>query len=262
MKLRLSPITVVAGAVSLGLHGFLLSQWPSPFVQPPSWTSSEPMTVIYVPAWIEGRQVNARSAALTSTPALRQGSPRGRSPEPELRSASGHGSAGQSPRRASAESAGPRASLGPVSPVRRTAIPEGADGAAPANQAGVGSRQAPAITSSFDARSVPSLLTPADFAAYQYKQLVRDRLRRAIRYPARANGGDGSVRLQLTVGRTGALQAASCEEASVPLFAAAAMEGVEAAAPFPPMPDDLTLASETYEFFIAFLPNADPELSP
>ncbi|MBI4227973.1 MAG: TonB family protein [Candidatus Omnitrophica bacterium] len=229
-------IAVVAGALSVGLHGFLLMQWPGPFVQPPRWQSSEPITVTYLPAWEPLNEASRR--AWPPGPAA--------SPLEKPSGAAKRVSDRRVPR--AGAPARPQRGMGGI--------------VDPREDGGVGSRQDPAVSP--HARPVPSLLTPADFAAFQYKQAVRARLQRAIRYPAQANGGQGSVRLQLTIGRTGALQAASCDEPSAPVFAEAAMEGMTAAAPFPPMPAELTLASETYEFFVAFLPGEDAtiELSP
>lgn len=107
----------------------------------------------------------------------------------------------------------------------------------------------------------PSLLTPQDFASYRHKQLVRQQLRRTIRYPAHAKLQSGSVRLYLTISRDGKVWTAACQDATAPLFEEAAMDGIQAAGQFPPMPDELPDTSVLYEFLVAFVPGGETTIS-
>ncbi|MBI4313617.1 MAG: hypothetical protein HY594_02250 [Candidatus Omnitrophica bacterium] len=103
-------------------------------------------------------------------------------------------------------------------------------------------------------------MTPADFARYRYKQILRHRLERAIGYPAGQQ--PGRVALSLTVRRDGQIQQAACEEGRSSLLGKAAVEGVARAQPFPRFPEDLPSDRETYEFLIAFEPAGNSSVSP
>ena len=109
----------------------------------------------------------------------------------------------------------------------------------------------------------PSWLMPEAMATFRYRQTVRACLQRTIRYPAAlGTSARGTVRLLVTIGRDGKVQAATCAEASAPAFEEAAMDGVAAAGPFPPIPETVPDASLTYEFLVAFVPGADATINP
>ena len=99
-------------------------------------------------------------------------------------------------------------------------------------------------------------------ATFRYRQTVRARLQRAIRYPAALGASArGTVRLLVTIGRDGKVQAATCAEASAPAFEEAAMDGVAAAGPFSPISEAVPDAPLVCEFLVAFIPGAEASLS-
>lgn len=104
----------------------------------------------------------------------------------------------------------------------------------------------------------PSWLTPEAMATFRYRQTVRARLQRVIRYPvALGTSARGTVRLLLTIGRDGKVQAATCAEASAPAFEEAAMDGVSAAGPFSQIPETVPDAPLVCEFLVVFVPGAE-----
>ncbi len=108
----------------------------------------------------------------------------------------------------------------------------------------------------------PSLLTPADFARFRYKQMVRARLQRAILYPRGHAFEGGRARLRLTITREGQVASASCTSGESPVFEESVMAGVTAAGPFPAFPAELSVSQETYEFLVAYTPGAAASVSP
>lgn len=112
-------------------------------------------------------------------------------------------------------------------------------------------------------RPIPSVLTPGDFAAFRLKQQLRHRLQQAILYPAAAGpAGRGQARIRVTIGRDGRVCAAAVLAADAALFEAAAMAGIMAVEPLPPLPVEITEETVAYEFLIAFTPGAETTISP
>ena len=110
--------------------------------------------------------------------------------------------------------------------------------------------------------TVPSWLTPEAMTTFRYRQTIRTRLQRAIRYPAAlGTSARGTVRLLVTIGRDGKIQAATCAEASALAFEEAAMDGAAGASPFPPIPDEIPGAPLVCEFLVAFVPGAEASIN-
>ena len=108
----------------------------------------------------------------------------------------------------------------------------------------------------------PSWLNSEAMAEFRYRQTVRTRLQRAIRYPvALGPSARGTVRLLVTIGPAGRVETASCAEATAPVFEEAAMDGVAAAGLFPPIPDEVPKAPVTCEFLVAFVPGAEASVN-
>ena len=170
---------MLAAAVSIGLHGFLLTQWPSPVVQVPRWTSAETIRITYLPSPGPPRVDGVSRAAMRRLTPVHAAA----------------ASSGQEPRMANPA----------VPPLPSVAVP-----AAPP-------RPAPTVSSppsSVSSPAIPSLLSPADFARFQYKQVIRERLRQGLRYPEGAGmTARGRVQLTMTLAPDGSVVTASCRSA-------------------------------------------------
>lgn len=215
---------LLACAASVSLHWFVLSQWPSPVVRVPIWRSSEPLEVVYLPPAPEPAQAAPSTKAVAVAPR----------PAPTSRPAP----APPTPRRVTQTLRRPPAASGTVLAPRT--VPDAAPPAKP----------------------VPSLLTPADFAQFQYKQRVRQVLQRAIAYPMDVGLTRGSTRLRLTISRNGQVKAAACQAADAPRFEEATLDGVMAAAPFGPFPRELSAEELTFDFRVTFTPGVETSVSP
>lgn len=216
-------------AVSMALHGFLLSQWPSPLVNVPRWHATEPVEVTYL--------APSPVPAVEHRPSPPAAPPRRTLPLPSFL---------RPPERLAAPRPAPPVPSAPSAPPPAS-LPAGVP------------RPAPPVEASL--RPIPSLLTPGDFAQFRYKQMVRERLRRAIQYPVRTGAGEGAARLRLALGRDGRVVSAACLGAETPQFEVATMEGVAALEGLPPFPPEIADATLTYEFQILFKPGADTAVS-
>ena len=95
-----------------------------------------------------------------------------------------------------------------------------------------------------------SLLPEREFALFQHKQGVRERLKSYLTYPTL--WVQGSVRLHLTVRADGTLQEASIQEATDPRLARAALSGAQNAAPYPGFPKEMKEAQVNYDFLVQY----------
>ena len=228
--------TALACALSVGLHGFLLTQWPSPGGRFPIRHLTEPVQAVYL-----------TSAA---TPMSHLRAPVPLSP---VRSADQFSTrmAATAPAATPLLPAAPRPPPSPPAPL--PAAPTRRVVSAPARP----DEAAPTWSG-----PIPSVLTPADFAQFRYKQMVRARLQRAILYPRGHALEGGRARLRLTITREGQVASASCTSVESPMFEESVMAGVAAAGPFPAFPAELPAAQETYEFLVAYTPGAATSVSP
>ena len=231
--------TALACALSVGLHGFLLTQWPSPGGGGPLGHLLEPVQAVYLTA--------------AAAPTISSRAPRMTAPVP-MRSSSAVGAARPSERLA-ARAPVPAPAVTPSPPVTppRWSPPTPSAPSAPPSARPREEETPP---------QSPSLLTPEDFAQFRYKQIVRARLQRAILYPTGHAVPGGRVRLRLTITRAGEVASASCTSAESPMFEESVMAGVAAAGPFPAFPADLDAAQETYEFLVAYAPGTSASVSP
>lgn len=232
--------TALACALSVGLHGFLLTQWPLPGGQFPLRPLMEPVQAVYLTA----------AAAPMAHPRPLVGAPTRRLVSSPLVKTT-------APTRASVPVSAARltdqffARMTPPAPVATPLLPPAPVRSARPNE------EAPTRSD-----PTPSLLTPADFARFRYKQMVRARLQRAILYPAGHALEGGRARLHLTITREGQVASASCTSVESPVFEESVMAGVTAAGPFPAFPAELSVSQETYEFLVAYTPGAAASVSP
>lgn len=244
---------LLSGVTSLLLHGFVLSQWPSPIVQIPRWKASEPLDVVYwtsasLAPRVAGLTISVREVA-PAPPSARVISPPSILREPE-----------RLKRLQSAPAT-------PASPPPPAAHPDPSTARLPVGKGWVPRPESrPGFPKPPDrvaaSLAVPSLLTSAEFVQFEYKQRLREQLRRAIAYPSGVGVARGAARLRLTIARDGRIASASCLQADAPAFEQAILQGVASLGALPPLPAQHSNPTQTYEFRIVFTPDGDTTISP
>ena len=101
----------------------------------------------------------------------------------------------------------------------------------------------------------PALLTPEDFAEYEYQQQVRQTLKAAMVYPEGVGVTAGKAWLTVTIDRSGHLKSVWCTKAEAEIYRLAALEGARSIQRFASFPRELKNQTLTFEFVIAFRPS-------
>ncbi len=113
-------------------------------------------------------------------------------------------------------------------------------------------RRGPAVEAPPGAGASATGLPERVFASIEHKERVREHLRKRMRYPFPRV--EGRVLLQIWLGSGGNLQQATVLQASDPRLAAAALEDVRAAAPYPRFPSTLREPRARYDFLVKYEP--------
>ncbi len=99
-----------------------------------------------------------------------------------------------------------------------------------------------------EASSIPA----EEFAILQYRRQIRDHLKSHLRYPS--VWAKGSVRMLLELDSNGSLSEATILDSTDPRLAALALEGAQAANPYPAFPRELTRSKTRCEFLVQYRP--------
>lgn len=125
-----------------------------------------------------------------------------------------------------------------------------------------GAKPSPAVTPGGRSSPVADLpssgpraaaMPEGEFAAIRHKELVREHLRRELRYPETAL--QGMVRLKVTVLPDGSLKDAVVSDASDPRLAAIALRDARSAGPYPRFPKETSSSEAEYEFLVQYRPD-------
>lgn len=92
-----------------------------------------------------------------------------------------------------------------------------------------------------------------EFAAIRHKELVREHLRRELRYPETML--QGTVRLRITLLPDGRLKQAAVLEATDPRLSSSALQDARGAGPYPGFPKEMKAQDAQYEFLVQYLPD-------
>lgn len=95
-------------------------------------------------------------------------------------------------------------------------------------------------------------LPEGEFAAIRHKELVREHLRRTLRYPE--DSLQGTVRLRVTLLPDGGLREAAVLAATDARLGEIALRDARSAGPYPRFPGQMRSASVEYEFLVQYRP--------
>ena len=95
------------------------------------------------------------------------------------------------------------------------------------------------------------VLPEKDFAAIRHKELVREHLRKGLRYPQPLV--EGTVRLRVSLLPDGSLEEVAALDSSDPRLAALALRDARSSAPYPRFPKEMEDSLDTeYEFLVQY----------
>ncbi len=219
-------------ACSAALHAALLSLGPLGVLIPPR-NPMHPLEVSYVmlEPVLPGAQVAASPKRAEPTPVSRPAAPQkppSAAPQPKQ----------PEPARSEPRKPEPPASRPPASKSRPAAVPV-PEPASPAS-----------LPLQLGQQTV--LLPEREFSAIRHKELVREHLRKGLRYPESTL--QGVVRLKVILLPDGSLKEAAVSEASDPALAAIALRDARSAGPYPRFPKEMGSSEAEYEFLVQYRP--------
>ncbi len=98
--------------------------------------------------------------------------------------------------------------------------------------------------------SMSSSLPEDSWVALQHKELVREYLRKNLKYPLLPR--EGTVRFQIFLGKEGGLRHLQLMAASDAVLAAQTLADIQRAGPFPSFPEGLDQSQVRYEFLVRY----------